>query len=329
MSDMLRVEAITLRYPGAPRPVIVDLDLALFAGEIGCLLGASGCGKTSVLRAIAGFEPLQKGCISLGGRLLAQAGFSLPPEQRQIGTMFQDYALFPHLSAADNVAFGLRKLDRPTRQARVAQLLDMVDLHDRGGLFPHQLSGGQQQRVALARALAAEPALLLLDEPFSNLDVDTRSRLLVETRQLLKARGLCALMVSHDPAEAMAMSDRIAVMAHGQILQFDRPQVLYEQPAHPAVAESIGGGWWLKAQSLGLPGDDRIRLRNGQIGIDPTGPLRAQCVADWFSGPEHRLRLRLATGEHLELSVAVRDVDEWVNLRLLVPESALLRFPPL
>ena len=201
----LVLEDLHIGYPvaGGFKPVVEGLSLQLGRGEIGCLLGASGCGKTTVLRSIAGFEPLQQGGIVLAGRQLAKAHQALPAEQRRVGMMFQDYALFPHLDVAANIAFGLRGLPRVQRQARVQALLQYVALPGLERRYPHELSGGQQQRVALARALAPAPDLLLLDEPFSNLDVDTRQRLAGELRDLLKAAGTTVLMVTHDKARRL------------------------------------------------------------------------------------------------------------------------------
>ncbi|SDI04803.1 ABC transporter ATP-binding protein [Variovorax sp. OV700] len=219
MSSPLSIESIQLAYetPRGLHTVVSDFSLSLPAGEIACLFGPSGCGKTTVLRAIAGFEPLRAGSIRLGEVLLSSREVHLPPEQRHVGMMFQEYALFPHLSAGQNVAFGLRRSSRALQQARVAEMLALVGLADAGERFPHELSGGQQQRIALARALAPSPALLLLDEPFSNLDGGTRERLTAEVRGILKRAGQTAILVTHNEAEAHAMADRVGVMHGGRI----------------------------------------------------------------------------------------------------------------
>lgn len=227
MSLMLSLDDVRVVYhhgsQGAKaRPAAVDhFTLSLEAGHVGCLLGPSGCGKTTVLRAIAGFEPVRAGAIFLGGRLLSSPTAHVPPESRRVGMMFQEYALFPHLDAAQNVGFGLRRLARADREARVGELLALVGLHDAGGRYPHELSGGQQQRVALARALAPSPALLLLDEPFSNLDGATRERLTAEVRGILKAAGQTAMLVTHNEAEAHSMADRIGVMHNGRLAHWE------------------------------------------------------------------------------------------------------------
>lgn len=238
---MLELNHLTLAYdtPRGPKEVVRDLSLTLEHGHIGCLLGASGCGKTTILRAIAGFEPVRAGAIALDGKTLSSADVQQPPERRGVGMMFQDYALFPHLSVEDNIGFGLRKLDRAARRARVAELLALVGLESAATSYPHELSGGQQQRVALARALAPEPDLLLLDEPFSNLDVDTRERLAFEVRDILKQTGHTAILVTHNQAEAFAIADRIGVMDKGAVVQWDTPYNLHHHPADQFVADFI------------------------------------------------------------------------------------------
>ena len=222
MSSPLHIDSIRLAYdtPRGPHTVVDGFSLSLAAGEIGCLFGPSGCGKTTVLRAIAGFEPVRAGTVHLGDALLSSAQVHRLPEQRRVGLMFQEYALFPHLCAAKNVAFGLRRASRAVQQARVAEMLALVGLADAGERYPHELSGGQQQRIALARALAPSPALLLLDEPFSNLDGSTRERLTREVRSILQRAGQTAILVTHNEAEAHAMAERIGLMHGGRITRW-------------------------------------------------------------------------------------------------------------
>lgn len=241
MSEQLKLDQISVAYdtPEGPQIVVNELSLSLAQGQIGCLLGASGCGKTTILRAIAGFEPLRTGCICLGDRVLSSVDHQVEPEHRHVGMMFQDYALFPHLTVKKNVAFGLRRQEKNQRNRRVQELLELVGLEDLAERYPHELSGGQQQRVALARALAPEPRLLLLDEPFSNLDIDTRERLAFEVRDILKETGHTAILVTHNQAEAFAIADRIGIMQRGQIVQWDTPYGLHSQPASPFVASFI------------------------------------------------------------------------------------------
>lgn len=238
---MLEVDRITVTYPSDKKQVSVvkAVTFALQKGEIGCLLGASGCGKTTVLRAIAGFEPLESGTISLGGRLLSSDQALTPPEQRQVGMMFQDYALFPHLSVKENIGFGLRGIQAEQRISRIDAMLTLVGLKAMGNRFPHELSGGQQQRVALARALAPEPALLLLDEPFSNLDVDTRERLAFELRDILKETGHTALLVTHNHDEAFALADEIGIMSEGCLQQWASPSDLHNNPVNDIVVDVL------------------------------------------------------------------------------------------
>ena len=241
MQNSLELAGIRLGYdtPSGLQVVVNDLDLSLGQGQIGCLLGESGCGKTTVLRAIAGFEPLRAGRILLDGTVISTPDMQVAPESRRVGMMFQDYALFPHLTVAQNVAFGLRRLDRAARARRVEEMLELVGLNHAAASYPHEISGGQQQRVALARALAPSPELLLLDEPFSNLDVDTRERLAFEVRDILKTTGHTAILVTHNQAEAFAIADRIGVMSKGSIAQWDTPYNLHHHPASDFVRDFI------------------------------------------------------------------------------------------
>ncbi|MDA7414945.1 ABC transporter ATP-binding protein [Xenophilus arseniciresistens] len=249
MTAALALTDLHLAYdtPRGPHAVVRGLNLSLAAGRIACLLGPSGCGKTTVLRAVAGFEPVRAGEIRLGDTLLSSPGTHLPPEARRVGMMFQEYALFPHLDAAQNVGFGLRRLPAQAQRARVAELLALVGLADAGGRYPHELSGGQQQRIALARALAPEPALLLLDEPFSNLDGATRERLTVEVRDILRSAGQTAILVTHNEAEAHVMADHVGTMHGGSITHWRNavaePSEAHAQPGSPRP-------WPVPAQAL-------------------------------------------------------------------------------
>ncbi|MGB6241268.1 MAG: ABC transporter ATP-binding protein [Castellaniella sp.] len=238
---MLELDHISLSYATdhGRNTVLRDLNLSLDSGEIACLLGASGCGKTSVLRAIAGFEPLDAGTIRLDGCLLSDQKCCMAPEFRRVGMMFQDYALFPHLNIADNVGFGLRRQSSHERRQRIHDMLALVGMSGLDKRYPHELSGGQQQRVALARALAPAPALLLLDEPFSNLDVDARERLAFELRDLLKAAGSTALVVTHNQAEAFAVADRIGILQQGHLIQWATPYDTYHHPVSPEISAFV------------------------------------------------------------------------------------------
>ncbi|HEV7456294.1 MAG TPA: ABC transporter ATP-binding protein [Roseococcus sp.] len=234
----LRLDDIHHAY--GPKQVLRGVSLEVAAGEIVCLLGPSGDGKTTLLRLVAGLEPLQQGRISLGGRVLAAPGEDVPPESRHVGFVFQDYALFPHLTVADNVAFGLRRIPRGDRGWRVAEALARVGLETYAQSWPHQLSGGQQQRVALARALAPRPEALLLDEAFASLDARLREQVRDDTLHVLQQAGIPALIVTHDAEEAMFMADRIALMREGQVVQLGTPEQLYLHPATPFVATFLG-----------------------------------------------------------------------------------------
>ena len=247
---------------------VSDVSLTLQPGELVCLLGPSGCGKTTLLRLAAGLEMLQRGRIAIAGKWVAEPGRSLPPERRGVGLVFQDFALFPHLTVAENVAFGLAGRSAAARRARVLALLDGIGLAASGGLFPHTLSGGQQQRVALVRALAPEPNLVLLDEPFSGLDSRLREQLREDFLALLKATGVTALMVTHDAEEAMYMSDRIAVMDAGRFRTVAGPHQLYFHPADAFVAGVFG-------EPNRLAG----RVADGCVAT-PLGPLPAAGLAE-------------------------------------------------
>ncbi|PWR01629.1 Fe3+/spermidine/putrescine ABC transporter ATP-binding protein [Meridianimarinicoccus roseus] len=230
-----RLEAIGLKRSFGGRAVVDDVSLSIGAGEILCLLGPSGCGKSTTLRLIAGVERPEAGSIALDGATVCDQRVFLPPERRSIGLMFQDFALFPHLSVADNVAFGLTG-SRAEKRSRVKELLDRVDLARHIDGYPHELSGGEQQRVALARALAPRPRVMLMDEPFSGLDNRLRDGIRDETLGLLKDEGTAVMMVTHEPEEAMRMADRIALMRDGRIVQQGAPYNLYNSPVDKAAA---------------------------------------------------------------------------------------------
>lgn len=225
-----------------PTEVVRRVSLKLQEGDIGCLLGPSGCGKTTLLRAIAGFEPLRHGSIALHGKVVCDTRHMVAPERRRVGMVFQDFALFPHLTVAENIGFGLRGQGVRARQARISELLALVGLSDAAGQHPHQLSGGQQQRIALARAMAPRPEILLLDEPFSALDPELRGQLASEVRSLLKRDGVTAILVTHDQTEAFTMADQIGVMSQGVLHQWDSGYNLYHHPATTFVADFVGRG---------------------------------------------------------------------------------------
>jgi iron(III) transport system ATP-binding protein len=264
----LTVESIEQAY--GDNKVLRELSFRVAAGAIGCLLGPSGCGKTTALRCIAGFESVRKGRILVNGEVLSEPGFVVPPEKRGLGMVFQQYALFPHLDIAANVAFGLKNLSGAEQSRRVAEVLEIVGLGGRDHLYPDELSGGQQQRVALARALAPRPGLLLMDEPFSSLDTGMRVRLGSEIRDILKQQGITALLVTHDQAEAFAVADDIGVMRDGRLEQWDSAYNLYHRPASRFVAEFVGEGCFMPGQANE---DGTVQIELGCL--TPTEPLQA------------------------------------------------------
>ena len=229
----LVVQGLSRSFGG--RPVVEDVSLVVMPGQVTCLLGPSGCGKSTTLRMIAGVERLDAGTIRIDGAEVAAQGRHTPPEARSVGLMFQDFALFPHLTVAENIAFGL-KTDRATKQARVAELLERVNLKSFGPKHPHQLSGGEQQRVALARALAPRPKVMLMDEPFSGLDNRLRDGIRDVTLDILKEEGTAVVLVTHEPDEAMRMADEIALMRDGRIVQQGAPYNVYNAPVDRAAA---------------------------------------------------------------------------------------------
>jgi iron(III) transport system ATP-binding protein len=238
VSNLLNVNQISCRYDD--NVIIPDLSFSVKQGQIVSLLGPSGSGKTTALRSIAGFEPIYSGEIELAGNIISTAEDSLVPEKRKVGMVFQDYALFPHLTVKDNIAFGIQDKDKSERLEKTADLLDMIKLKNYAEYYPHQLSGGQQQRVALARALAPNPVILLMDEPFSNLDAELRRSLSLEVREILKQNNITAILVTHDQTEALTVADEIGVLDEGVLQQWGTPETLRQHPANDFVAKFMG-----------------------------------------------------------------------------------------
>lgn len=315
---LLEVSDLTCGYD--QQEVVHNISFALAEGEIGCLLGPSGCGKSTVLRALAGFISPMKGQIRLRGQPLSTPEKLVPPENRGVGMVFQDYALFPHLSIAANIGFGLHNRNRDERDRRVRELLELISLQDMGECFPSVLSGGQQQRVALARAMAPEPALILLDEPFSSLDADLRRRLSLDVRDLLKQRGISGILVTHDQQEAFAMCDQVAVLRDGTLQQWDTPYNLYHEPSNRFVAGFVGQGSFIRGRMLtpetidcelgivrgnrayawepGTPVD--FLVRPDDVVHDDNSELRLSVAQKTFAGTSTLYRLQLPSGAEIE-----------------------------
>ncbi|MCD9538386.1 ABC transporter ATP-binding protein [Photobacterium carnosum] len=282
MKYALSVTDLTCCYHG--QPILQDLSLAVERGEIVCLLGASGCGKTTLLKAVAGLLPLTQGTMAINDRVIVDQQLCLPPEQRNIGMIFQDYALFPHLTVAENIAFGLRYWDKPRVAAKIQQMLELVHLTELDDRYPHQLSGGQQQRVAIARALANEPDLILLDEPFSNIDTQVRHSLIRDIRQIFKDQGVTAIFVTHSREEAFAFADKMAVMNNGVIEQFGTATELYYQPSSRFVAEFLGVGSYLPAT---VTANQQLLTPFGEQALVAEQPFTVATDVDWLLRPQH------------------------------------------
>jgi len=281
MSRLLQLTNVNIFFQS--QQVINDVDLELNEGEIGCLLGSSGCGKTSLLRSIAGFKNISDGQIKIRNHIVNDKKNFVPPEKRNVGMVFQDFALFPHLNVYKNISFGLAGLKEEEKQQRVSELLEIVSLSGLDEKYPHELSGGQQQRVALARALAPKPDLLLLDEPFSSLDVELREQLAKEIRKIIKHQGITAILVTHDQNEAFAMADKIGLLDKGSIVQWDTPYNLYHKPATRYVANFIGQGVFIKGKVLD---ENTIGTSLGHIhGKVPAG-CRVNCPVEVLVRPD-------------------------------------------
>ncbi len=288
---LLELERITKRYQPDQPPVVEALSFHVQPGEIFALLGASGCGKTTTLRAIAGFEKIDSGTITLDGRTVAGPGQHLPPEQRRVGVVFQEFALFPHLNVLRNVMYGLHHLRRAERHARAMEVLDWVGMAEHAQQRPHTLSGGQQQRVAIARALAPTPSILLLDEPFNNLDPSLRAEIRQLVRNVLKDHQITALLVTHDHEEAISVSDRIGVMCNKCMAQVGASHEIYQRPSNAFVAQFVGDTNLIKGHA------------EGRVAKTALGPIRLNQEAKG----ETLLSIR---PEHLRLEVLDSKVQQ-------------------
>ena len=348
MTAVLSLQAVGKTFePGTP--VLQDVSLDIDAGAMVCLLGPSGCGKTTLLRLIAGFEEPDAGTIRLGDRQVSAPGRVVAAEKRQIGMVFQDYALFPHMTVAQNIVFGLYRRPASHRRGRLADLLQLVGLEDMAARYPHELSGGQQQRVALARALAPGPQLLLLDEPFSNLDVNLRRQLRQEMREVLRQTNMTTVLVTHDQEEALSFADHVAIMDAGQVVQYGTPEALVQNPSSRFVAEFLDLGCFLPAEVR----DDGIV---SELGVCPVAPdanaggrrvdllvppeclavsengsgVRARVVQVVFQGTRKIFTVRLPSGLHVQ-GLCTHDPPLQVGLQIHVRHdpAAVITFPSL
>lgn len=344
---ILQLDRVTKQFPTSSIAAVKDVSLTLAQGDLLALLGPSGCGKTTLLRMIAGFEPLQSGAIALAGRTVASSSIWIPPEQRSVGMVFQDFALFPHLTVEQNVAFGLQKVANSAQiKARTAEAIAQVRLQGLENRYPSELSGGQQQRVALARALAPRPALILLDEPLSNLDVQVRLRLREEIREVLKSAGISGVFVTHDQEEALAISDQVAVMQQGRLEQLGTPEEVYHHPASRFVAEFVtqanfiaarrqGKLWQTEVGNFKLLPDEWIESESGDLMVRQedlllaADPEAAVVIRDrHFLGREYCYCLSTPSGRelHARTTTAV-NLPIGTRVQLSVPEQALRLFP--
>jgi iron(III) transport system ATP-binding protein len=344
---VLELRHVSCAY-GADRPAITDISFTAQEGEIICLLGPSGCGKTTTLRAVAGFEPVTAGEIRLEGRLVSAPGRLVPAEQRRIGMVFQEYALFPHLRVQENVAFGLRHLPAAERAAQAGQMLEMVGLTGLASRFPHELSGGQQQRVALARALVQKPVVLLLDEPFSNLDPDMAGKMREDLHDLLRRTKTTAILVTHDHDEAFAMADQIAVLNNGRLEQLDTPEAIYHTPSTPFVADFVGQADFIPGtiengtvqteigafpNQAGHRSGARVvvMIRPDDIHVVPVDKSFAHIVARRFHGSENLYTVGLPSGRVVhssEPSTTVYPVGTPVELQVNATHTVLFEQRP-
>jgi iron(III) transport system ATP-binding protein len=343
-SSVLELRHVSCAYETG-RPAVQEISFAAREGEILCLLGPSGCGKTTILRAIAGFEPVRSGQLFLSGQLVSSPDVMIPTESRHVGMVFQEYALFPHLRVQDNIAFGLHHLARSERAPRVQEMLRLTGLEGFERRYPHELSGGQQQRVALARALVQNPVVLLLDEPFSNLDPDMAGRMRQELHDLLRRTKTTTVLVTHDHDEAFAMADRIAVLNQGRLEQLDTPEMMYHMPATPFVADFVGQADFIPGTvSHGLVQTELgefpdtmecadgtnvvVMIRPDDIHLIPTKGARARVLSRQFHGSENLYTVSLPSGQIVHSSqgsTSVYQAGTAVELRVLATHTVLFR----
>lgn len=344
MNNAVETKNLTFNIEG--RPILDDISFRLPEAHIASILGPSGCGKTTLLRCIAGFEQQQKGEVWVNGVRASNPAHNLPVEKREIGMVFQDYALFPHLTVTENIVFGLQNRKSFPVQQRTEELVELFSLQEHVHKYPHRLSGGQQQRVALARALAPRPRVLLLDEPFASLDIELREQLAIELRTILKHDGVTTIMVSHNQLEAFAMADVIGVMKAGRLLQWDTAFNLYHKPQNEVVADLIGEGVFIHGKVISdtdvnteigvivshVPhgfdvGDEvNVLIRPDDIQHDDDSPMRATVIDKAFRGANFLYTLKSANGARMLSLVPSHHnhpVNEAIGIRLDIDHLVL------
>jgi len=345
---ILAIDKITCGYhPNTP--TVHELSLLLPPGQILCLLGPSGCGKTTTLRAIAGFEKISAGEIRLQGQIIASRSVHIAPEKRRVGMVFQEYALFPHMCVSENIAFGLYHWSTSDRQSRIQALLELVGLLGLEGRFPHELSGGQQQRVAIARALAPKPIMLLLDEPFSNLDPEMTIKMRKELYRVLRQTQTTAILVTHDHEEAFAMADQVAVMQDGVLVQCDTPETIYQQPSCAFVAEFIGQantvpgiikngqveteiGTFPNQSDFHSESRVLVMIRPNDIQFTPSESGSGRIESRQFQGSQTLYAIRLTSGQliHCCMSpIPVYNIDTPIAVQVTTSQTILFQQPAL
>ncbi|MEQ8288614.1 MAG: ABC transporter ATP-binding protein [Gammaproteobacteria bacterium] len=344
MNNAVETKHLTFNIEG--RSILDDISFGLPEAQIASILGPSGCGKTTLLRCIAGFEQQQKGEIWVNGVRASNPSHNLPVEQREIGMVFQDYALFPHLTVTENIVFGLQNRKSFPVQQRTEELVELFSLQEHVHKYPHRLSGGQQQRVALARALAPRPRVLLLDEPFASLDIELREQLAIELRTILKQDGVTTIMVSHNQLEAFAMADVIGVMKAGRLLQWDTAFNLYHEPHNEDVADLIGEGVFIHGKVISatdvnteigvitshvphefdMGTEVDVLIRPDDIQHDDDSPMRATVIDKAFRGASFLYTLKSASGARMLSLVPSHHnhpVNEPIGIRLDIDHLVL------
>ncbi|MBV6622751.1 MAG: ABC transporter ATP-binding protein [Rivularia sp. (in: Bacteria)] len=341
--EIISLENITKFYTGSEIPAVNNVSFSLKQGDILALLGPSGCGKTTLLRMVGGFESPQTGIVQIGEEKVCSPDVWIPPEKRDIGIVFQDYALFPHLTVEENVAFGLKKLNKNQVEKRVSEVLNLVGLEALSKRYPYELSGGQQQRVALARALAPKPKLMLLDEPLSNLDIQVRLQLREEIRDILKIAGTSAIFITHDQEEALAIADVVGVMRRGHLEQIGTPEEIYSYPASRFVAEFVtqanflparrqGNDWETEIGSFAIQGNHRcdtgeIMIRQEDCNLQPDTDSQVKITKRRFLGREYRYCLETPSGREIHARTMVDTIiPEGTFVKISIADDAVKVF---